>query len=223
MPGITQLVRATVLTRMRTVMLVIAMNRMMKTLMMSTWMIRCAFCWTERREQYKCPRCNANYCSLRCYRCERHSKCSEGFYKECVKEHLEGRRFERNGEQQDKFEERMRKYLSGEVDEIPGASSTKAGDDECEPLDSDDEADNEGSSFRGKDEQYLEKVVTSTIDDYVLDEDEIDRRLLGLGIGGDVEQLMGALNEEERVAFARLAEEVHLDTSGLTDSCFKKS
>uniref|UniRef100_A0A0K0DK26 WD_REPEATS_REGION domain-containing protein n=1 Tax=Angiostrongylus cantonensis TaxID=6313 RepID=A0A0K0DK26_ANGCA len=157
----------------------------------------------------------------RCYRCEKHSGCSENFYKECVKKHLEERRFEGNGEQQDTFEERMQKYLNGELDEIPGANSSTAASDEWEPLDSDDEAEYGESSFPDKNEQYLERVVTSTIDDYVLDEDEIDRRLLSLGIGGEVEQLMDALNEEERVAFARLAEEVHLDTSGLTESCFK--
>ncbi|VDM62912.1 unnamed protein product [Angiostrongylus costaricensis] len=182
----------------------------------------------------------------RCYRCEKHSGCSEDFYKECVKKHLENRRLEGNGEQQDTFEEHMQKYLNGELDEIPGkplpeiietfyliiSANSSTAEDECEPLDSDDEAEYGESSFPDKNEQYLERVVTSTIDDYVLDEDEIDRRLLStlltnnvqsLGIGGEVEQLMGALNEEERVAFARLAEEVHLDTSGLTDSCFKKS
>lgn len=43
-----------------------------------------------------------------------------------------------------------------------------------------------------------------------------------MGISGDVEQLMGVLNEEERAAFAQLAEQIHIDTSGLTESCFKK-
>ncbi|KJH46473.1 HIT zinc finger [Dictyocaulus viviparus] len=204
------------------------------------WMIRCAFCSLEKREQYKCPRCGVNYCSLRCYRNQKHAECSESFYKDCIKEHLEGQHFERNGHQ-DTFEERMQKYLDGELDEIPGkslrevehhmvtkvhfhlgASTYGYADDECEVLDSDDETECTESSFRKKEDQYLEKVVANTIDDYVLDEDEIDRRLLGLGVGGEVDQLMGVLSEEERATFVRLAEEIHIDTSGLGDSCFRK-
>ncbi|KHJ91410.1 ribosomal protein L21, partial [Oesophagostomum dentatum] len=179
-------------------------------------MIRCDFCSTERREQYKCPRCNANYCSLRCYRCEKHSNCSESFYKECVKEQLEGRHFEGGSEKQkqDTFEERMKKYLNGEIEDLPGASASGA-TGEGEPLDSDDEEAEGNCSFPSKENQYLQKVVEETIDDYVLDEDEIDRKLLGLGIGGEVEQLLGVLSEEERATFAQLAEQIHIDTTGL--------
>ncbi|KHJ76008.1 HIT zinc finger [Oesophagostomum dentatum] len=187
-------------------------------------MIRCDFCSTERREQYKCPRCNANYCSLRCYRSEKHSNCSESFYKECIKEQLEGRHFEGGSEKQkqDTFEERMKKYLNGEIEDLPGASASGAAG-EGEPLDSDDEEPEGSCSFPSKENEYLQKVVEETIDDYVLDEDEIDRKLLGLGIGGEVEQLLGALSEEERATFAQLAEQIHIDTTGLAESCFKKS
>ncbi|CAJ0598428.1 unnamed protein product [Cylicocyclus nassatus] len=186
-------------------------------------MIRCDFCTTERREQYKCPRCSANYCSLRCYRGEKHSKCSESFYKDCLKEHLEGRHFEgqADNEKQDTFEERMQKYLNGEIKDLPGASSSGAPDEDGEPLDSDDEDTAGSCSFPQKEDKYLEKVVKETIDDYVLDEDEIDRKLLGLGIGGEVEQLLGALNEEERAAFAQLAEQIEIDTSGLDENMFR--
>ncbi|EYB81522.1 hypothetical protein Y032_0380g333 [Ancylostoma ceylanicum] len=187
-------------------------------------MIRCDFCSTERREQYKCPRCNCNYCSLRCYRNEKHSNCSESFYKECLKEHLEGKHFEAgsDNQKQDTFEERMQKYLNGEIDGIPGAGTSGNAAEEGDPLDSDDEEAGVSSAFPAKENQYLEKVVKDTVDDYVLDEDEIDRKLLGLGIGGEVDQLLGALSEEERATFAQLAEQIHLDTSGLTESCFKK-
>nr|CDJ80934.1 Zinc finger domain containing protein [Haemonchus contortus] len=184
-------------------------------------MLRCNFCSTERREQYKCPRCGATYCSLRCYKCQEHSKCSEDFYKQCVKEELEGRHFEGNGKGQDTFEERMQKYLDGELDEMPGAEGKGSSAEDADPLDSDDEEPGV-SGFQPKADQYLEKVVTDTVDDYLLDEDEIDRRLLGMGIGGEVEQLMGVLSDEERAAFAQLAEQIHIDTSGLSESCFKK-
>ncbi|EPB72927.1 hypothetical protein ANCCEY_07998 [Ancylostoma ceylanicum] len=159
-----------------------------------------------------------------CYRNEKHSNCSESFYKECLKEHLEGKHFEAgsDNQKQDTFEERMQKYLNGEIDGIPGAGTSGNAAEEGDPLDSDDEEAGVSSAFPAKENQYLEKVVKDTVDDYVLDEDEIDRKLLGLGIGGEVDQLLGALSEEERATFAQLAEQIHLDTSGLTESCFKK-
>ncbi|KAJ1352443.1 hypothetical protein KIN20_008773 [Parelaphostrongylus tenuis] len=40
-----------------------------------------------------------------------------------------------------------------------------------------------------------------------------------LGITGNVEQIMGALNEEERATFVRLTKRVHLDRSGMTENC----
>ncbi|XP_077143792.1 zinc finger HIT domain-containing protein 2 [Ranitomeya variabilis] len=43
----------------------------------------CALCLSAPGK-YTCPRCNAPYCSLACYRGGRHSACSELFYKEAV-------------------------------------------------------------------------------------------------------------------------------------------
>ena len=49
----------------------------------------CKFCQTSDR-RFTCPRCNADYCSLQCYRSSAHLACSEQFYKECVTEELRG-------------------------------------------------------------------------------------------------------------------------------------
>jgi hypothetical protein len=38
--------------------------------------------------KYVCPRCNALYCGLDCYRSAAHASCSEEFYKECVREEM---------------------------------------------------------------------------------------------------------------------------------------
>lgn len=38
--------------------------------------------------KYFCPRCNIPYCSLDCYRSEKHGQCSETFYKDCVTQEL---------------------------------------------------------------------------------------------------------------------------------------
>ncbi|XP_073410594.1 zinc finger HIT domain-containing protein 2 [Dendrobates tinctorius] len=43
----------------------------------------CALCLSAPGK-YTCPRCNAPYCSLACYKGGRHSACSELFYKESV-------------------------------------------------------------------------------------------------------------------------------------------
>lgn len=43
----------------------------------------CALCLSAAGK-YTCPRCNAPYCSLACYRGARHSACSELFYQESV-------------------------------------------------------------------------------------------------------------------------------------------
>lgn len=48
-------------------------------------------CSCERNaSKYSCPRCNLLYCSLTCYKSEKHLRCSENFYKECVLENLGG-------------------------------------------------------------------------------------------------------------------------------------
>eukprot|EP00040_Diaphanoeca_grandis_P013371 m.67575 g.67575 ORF g.67575 m.67575 type:complete len:434 (+) comp23836_c0_seq1:309-1610(+) len=41
----------------------------------------CGLCETQG-SRYTCPRCKIRYCSLTCYKGERHAECSEGFYKE---------------------------------------------------------------------------------------------------------------------------------------------
>ncbi|XP_041373051.1 zinc finger HIT domain-containing protein 2-like [Gigantopelta aegis] len=47
----------------------------------------CSLCLKES-SRYTCPRCNVRYCSLACYRSEKHGGCSEAFYHDCVVEDL---------------------------------------------------------------------------------------------------------------------------------------
>ena len=42
----------------------------------------------KKSARYTCPRCNVRYCSLECYRSEKHGGCSEAFYHDCVVEDL---------------------------------------------------------------------------------------------------------------------------------------
>ncbi|CAI4222305.1 unnamed protein product [Auanema sp. JU1783] len=172
----------------------------------------CEFCLTEGRELYCCPKCNVNYCSIRCYRNEKHNNCTEVFYKECVKQQLEGKRFE--GNPTDTFEERMQKYVRGEIDELPGTGKPE---EEGEPIDSDDEDPN------APEDNYLTNVLQDTIDGYTLADDELDRRLLAMGLGADVEQLMSSLTDEEKAAFAQLSEQIYQKEEGLGTSCFSRN
>ncbi|XP_040579381.1 zinc finger HIT domain-containing protein 2 [Lepeophtheirus salmonis] len=50
-------------------------------------MAQCQFC-SVSTPKYSCPRCNALYCSLPCYRSPGHTACSEEFYKESIQEEL---------------------------------------------------------------------------------------------------------------------------------------
>ena len=45
----------------------------------------CPLC-LKQPSKYTCPRCNTRYCSLDCYKSEKHRDCSEMFYKHCFME-----------------------------------------------------------------------------------------------------------------------------------------
>ena len=47
----------------------------------------CVFC-VKKVPKYTCPRCNVRYCSSVCYKSDKHSQCSELFYKDCVLEEM---------------------------------------------------------------------------------------------------------------------------------------
>ncbi|XP_068623885.1 zinc finger HIT domain-containing protein 2 [Battus philenor] len=47
----------------------------------------CGIC-DSNRSKYCCPRCDVFYCSLDCYKSEKHLHCSESFYRDCVNEEL---------------------------------------------------------------------------------------------------------------------------------------
>ncbi|XP_011197647.2 zinc finger HIT domain-containing protein 2 [Bactrocera dorsalis] len=47
----------------------------------------CQFC-EKVAFKYTCPKCNALYCSIACYKTPEHLKCTEAFYKSCIQEEL---------------------------------------------------------------------------------------------------------------------------------------
>jgi len=48
----------------------------------------CKFCTEKGTGRYTCPRCNARYCSVECYKATAHLTCSELFYRDCFMEGL---------------------------------------------------------------------------------------------------------------------------------------
>ncbi|XP_023242358.1 zinc finger HIT domain-containing protein 2-like [Centruroides sculpturatus] len=52
--------------------------------------VECKFCCREAK--YTCPRCNCNYCSVKCYKCNEHVQCSEEFYKAWVMTEMKNRK-----------------------------------------------------------------------------------------------------------------------------------
>jgi len=49
----------------------------------------CKFCTEKGTGRYTCPRCNARYCSVDCYKAAAHLSCSELFYRDCFMEGLQ--------------------------------------------------------------------------------------------------------------------------------------
>lgn len=83
----------------------------------------CKLCLTTKAK-YTCPRCNIQYCSLECYKSEKHLQCSENFYKECFMEGLKD--FDSSKEDKQKVLEMLQRVK----DDDPGFDS----DDDEEDL-----------------------------------------------------------------------------------------
>lgn len=81
--------------------------------------LACGICGVEKREPYKCPRCDLLYCTIKCYRNPKHSECSEKFYQEQVKQELSGKKADisQKGEE---YKEKMQKFLDGDWSGIEG-------------------------------------------------------------------------------------------------------
>uniref|UniRef100_A0A915CS23 HIT-type domain-containing protein n=1 Tax=Ditylenchus dipsaci TaxID=166011 RepID=A0A915CS23_9BILA len=172
----------------------------------------CAFCPTEKKDIYTCPKCKRYYCTIRCYRSKKHSECSENFYREQCEDQA-GEKAPASREKSDAKIERPSTTFEEYM--------TKIGADEEIVFDSDDEP------------EYLMDVVQTTVREFEnLDTNELDRKMMLAGISSidapstteeeQMEKLYANLNDEERKAFTRLADEMFYKESGLMNSCFVK-
>ncbi|CAG4932229.1 unnamed protein product [Colias eurytheme] len=89
----------------------------------------CGLC-EKNNSKYCCPRCEVLYCSLDCYKTEKHLQCSESFYKDCVNQELASNNVD--DESKNQMIEILKRMQDQETD---GTDNV----DENESIDSDDE------------------------------------------------------------------------------------
>lgn len=153
----------------------------------------CSICG-KKQGQYTCPKCDLLYCSLDCYKSEKHQGCSESFYEENVKEELAldpGV----DTEEKKRMLEVLDKYGEGATDEwkyqLPEDAKKKR--KELEEQLANQEGEDEDEDISPEDLQELEKVVDQS----------------------SVEQLWGMLTEEEKAEFKKMlsSEELKIMTN----------
>ena len=121
-------------------------------------MAECAFCEKTKSNLYTCPKCNLNYCTVQCYQSQKHTQCSEQFYRNCVEDEV-----------------RLSENLGSDFDSLGSKKKTLAAlkrlkeeeenDQEImnEVLDSDDEED-VNSRFDGIDLDDTKKIWENLLD-----------------------------------------------------------
>nr|CAH8833210.1 unnamed protein product [Trichobilharzia regenti] len=97
----------------------------------------CGLCM--KKSAYVCPRCGINYCSLNCYRDERHKNCSESFYQDCCIQSLRST-FASQSERSSMTE--ILKRESSAMSEIPHLTDVDTKGNNEQISDEDDESDN---------------------------------------------------------------------------------
>ncbi|CAK8677633.1 unnamed protein product [Clavelina lepadiformis] len=63
-------------------------------------MLSLCFVCKKQKHRYTCPRCNIQYCSVYCYKHEKHASCSELFYRDCFVHELKARQVSDEEKQQ---------------------------------------------------------------------------------------------------------------------------
>ncbi|EDV91115.1 zinc finger HIT domain-containing protein 2 [Drosophila grimshawi] len=157
----------------------------------------CHFCKVAPFK-YTCPKCNAIYCSVACYKSKEHLKCSEQFFKSCIQDELASATKTTLESQQD-----MRKIY----DILKRMRETEAGfkpedfdaDGLDNPLDSDDDALEESGQEEGEEGDADQQSFTEEPAEVV----DIAARLKGIDIN-DADEVWNRLTPEEQQEFQQL-------------------
>ncbi|SPP88176.1 zinc finger HIT domain-containing protein 2 [Drosophila guanche] len=155
---------------------------------------KCHFCHAVPFK-YSCPKCNALYCSVACYKSQTHLKCSEEFYKSCIQDELAGAATAPESQQD------MRKIY----DILKRMRETDAGfnpkdfdaDGLDNPLGSDNEEGQEDDDEEGQKDDDEEEAFEEDL------EEDIAARLKGIDIN-DADEVWSRLTEEEQGEFQKL-------------------
>ncbi|XP_041971634.1 zinc finger HIT domain-containing protein 2 [Aricia agestis] len=94
----------------------------------------CGLC-NKNKSKYCCPRCEVLYCSLDCYKSEKHMQCSESFYRECVNDELASN--EVDDEAKQKMVEILKRMQNGDVnlqdlEDVDGDLNLEDSDDDSD-------------------------------------------------------------------------------------------
>ncbi|XP_045770610.1 zinc finger HIT domain-containing protein 2 [Maniola jurtina] len=98
----------------------------------------CGLC-NENPSKYCCPRCEVFYCSLNCYKSEKHSECSENFYRECVNEELAS--YQVDDESKNKMIDILKKMHKENIEDEKLLEDSENVPENIEEIDSDDGSD----------------------------------------------------------------------------------
>jgi HIT zinc finger len=176
----------------------------------------CRFC-NQRLAKYVCPRCTQGYCSVDCYRSRNHEECSEGFYKQQVKEAVGG--IKGTDEEREKMLETLKKYNftapeEGGALEFVGEASAMGGsfedfdevEDDLEGLELEEVDERDDEDEDEEDEETLRRRK------------DLETRMAGLNIEeAGFDEIWERLDPREREEFVRLAQELEKEENkGLT-------
>uniref|UniRef100_A0A7E4UZ00 DUF4168 domain-containing protein n=2 Tax=Panagrellus redivivus TaxID=6233 RepID=A0A7E4UZ00_PANRE len=185
----------------------------------------CQFCLCDTPKLYCCPKCKAFYCSLRCYKAKKHSSCSEKFYQEQISQTVVEPQVKQPPpdprlKEATSFEDYMKRMKEDDKEKTEEDKNPQieVNSDEEVLFDSDEEP------------EYLSKVMDKAVEDYEkADIEDINIRLMKAGVASlvddedeQMDKLYNLLNDEEKKTFTRLAEQMHYDEVGISQSCFKK-
>ncbi|CAH0758494.1 unnamed protein product [Diatraea saccharalis] len=102
-------------------------------------MTKTVFRCESNPKKYCCPRCGIFYCSLDCYKSEKHIECSESFYKDCVNNELSSLNVDNESKQ--KMIDILSKISKQDVYDPEDFNDLRKVGYDGESIDSDDEAD----------------------------------------------------------------------------------
>ncbi|OSD04711.1 hypothetical protein PYCCODRAFT_1475794 [Trametes coccinea BRFM310] len=96
--------------------------------------IPCAIC-RRQFSRYTCPRCNIPYCSLVCFRSEKHADCSESFYRKAIEEDVKSAPSS-SAEERRRMMELLKRFEEDTLEESPLLGDSDDDGDDTDDLQS---------------------------------------------------------------------------------------